>query len=147
MQPVFIQNVGLILKLTYHENQIDYSSHSFYSNNRLWSDYELPLMQLKSWQLGLIIILFYLSIPFIGYGLLGTMVTNKYQIQEARIFVDIYSDKLTAEERSKKLKAIDEREKELKRTQFTLIGLAGIFFITATGLLINRHRIIKGASQ
>lgn len=89
----------------------------------------------------------YLAIPFIGYGLLGTMVTDKYQIEHARIFVDIDSDKMTDEERTEELKRIDEQEKELRLTQYTLIGLAAIFFLTATGLLINRNKIIKNAAQ
>ena len=89
----------------------------------------------------------YLAIPFIGYGLLGTMVTDKYQIEHARIFVDIDSDKMTDEERTEELKRIDEQEKELRLTQYTLIGLAAISFLTATGLLINRNKIIKNAAQ
>ena len=88
-----------------------------------------------------------MAIPFIGYGLLGTMVTDKYQIEHARIFVDIDSDKMTDEERTEELKRIDEQEKELRLTQYTLIGLAAISFLTATGLLINRNKIIKNAAQ
>jgi hypothetical protein len=104
-------------------------------------------MKLRSWQLATIIILLYLAIPFIGYGLLGTMVTDKYQIEHARIFVDIYSDKMTDEEQTEELKRIDEQEKELRLTQYTLIGLAAIFLLTATGLLINSNKIIKKAAQ
>ena len=88
-----------------------------------------------------------MAIPFIGYGLLGTMVNDKYQIEHARIFVDIDSNNMTDEERTEELKRIDEQEKELKLTQYTLIGLAAIFFFTATGLLINRNKIIKNAAQ
>ena len=75
------------------------------------------------------------------------MVTDKYQIEHARIFMDIDSDKMTDEERTEELKRIDEQEKELRLTQYTLIGLAAISFLTATGLLINRNKIIKNAAQ
>ena len=75
------------------------------------------------------------------------MVTDKYQIEHARIFVDINSDKMTDKERTEELKRIDQQEKELRLTQYTLIGLAGISFFTATGLLINRNKIIKNVAQ
>ena len=104
-------------------------------------------MKLRSWQLATIIILLYLAIPLIGYGLLGNMVTDKYQIEHARIFVDIDSDKMTNEERTEELKRIDEQEKKLRLTQYTLIGIAAISFLTATGLLINRNKIIKNAAN
>jgi len=88
-----------------------------------------------------------LAIPVIGYGLLGTMVTDKYQIEHARIFVDMDADEMTDEERTKELEKIDQQEGQLRLTQYTLIGLALICFLTATGLLINRNKIIKNAAQ
>ena len=104
-------------------------------------------MKLKSWQLATIIVLLYLAMPIIGYGLLGTMVTDKYQIEHARIFVDIDADEMIEEERDEELKNIDQQERELRLTQYTLIGLAAISFLTATGLLVNKKKIIKNAAQ
>lgn len=98
-------------------------------------------MKLRSWQLATIIVLLYLAIPVIGYGLLGTMVTDKYQIEHARIFVDINVAKMTEEERAEELKNIDQQERKLRLTQYTLIGLAAISFLMATGLLINRKKM------
>lgn len=89
------------------------------------------------------IILLYVAIPFIGYGLLGTLVTNKYQIDHARVLVDIDTDKMTDEKRMEELKKIDQKERELRRTQYSLIGLAVLSFFTATGLLVNRNKIMK----
>ena len=104
-------------------------------------------MKLKSGCLAAIIALLYLTIPFIGYGLLSTMVADKYQIEHARIFVDIGENEMTAEERAEQLDKIDQQEKELRLAQFMLIGLAALFFTTATGLLINRKKIVKNAAQ
>lgn len=100
-------------------------------------------MKFKSGHLTAIIVLLYLTIPFIGYGLLGTMVTDKHQIEHARIFVDIGEDKMTAEEREEELEKIDQKEKELRMTQYTLIGLAVLFLSSASGLLVNRKKILK----
>jgi hypothetical protein len=89
----------------------------------------------------------YIALPFIGLGLIGTMVTDKYQVEEARIFVKIDADKKTAEETKKDLESIDKFEKELRMQQTGLGGAGIIFFLTATILLIKRKKIIRNAAQ
>jgi hypothetical protein len=95
----------------------------------------------------LIICIMYIALPFIGLGLIGTMVTDKYQVEEARIFVKIDADKKTAEETKKDLESIDKFEKELRMQQTGLGGAGIIFFLTATILLIKRKKIIRNAAQ
>jgi hypothetical protein len=89
----------------------------------------------------------YIALPFIGLGLIGTMVTDKYQVEEARIFVKIDADKKTAEETKKDLESIDKFEKELRMQQAGLGGAGIIFFLTATILLIKRKKVIRNAAQ
>lgn len=60
-------------------------------------------MKLKPGQLATIIVLLYLTIPFIGYRLVITMVTDKYQIEYKRIFVEIGEEEITAKEKQKEL--------------------------------------------
>ena len=98
-------------------------------------------MKLKPGLLATMIVLLYLTIPLIGYALLGTMMTDKYQIEQERLFVEI-KEEMTAKEKQEELQKIYHEEKELRLTQFTLIGLGVMFFSTATGLLLKRNKII-----
>jgi prephenate dehydrogenase len=85
----------------------------------------------------------YIAIPFIGLGLIGTMITDKYQVEHARIFVEIDANKKTDEQTKKDLKSIDKFEKELILQQAALIVTGIIFFLTATLLLLLRNKIIR----
>ncbi|WP_310993126.1 hypothetical protein [Aequorivita marina] len=94
----------------------------------------------------IIVSILFLLIPLSGVGLLGTMVTDKYQVEHARIFLDIDSKKLTEKEIQKKSKEIDNLEKSVKsvnRQQILMFGIATIGLISGITLLRNKKRIIK----
>ncbi|MCG8839023.1 hypothetical protein G1K37_11765 [Tenacibaculum dicentrarchi] len=87
--------------------------------------------------------LLFLLIPLSGIGLLGTMVTDKYQVEYARIFLEIDSKKLTEKEIQEQNKEIDSLEKSVNRQQILMIGIATIGLISGITLLKNKNRIIK----
>ena len=91
----------------------------------------------------IIVSILFLLIPLSGVGLLGTMVTDKYQVEHARIFLDIDSKKLTEKEIQKKSKEIDNLEKSVNRQQILMFGIATIGLISGITLLRNKKRIIK----
>jgi len=91
----------------------------------------------------IIVGLLFLLIPLSGIGLLGTMVTDKYQVEHARTFLEIDSKKLTEKEIREQTKEIDNLEKSVKRQQILMIGIATIGFISGISLLRHKKRIIK----
>lgn len=82
-------------------------------------------------------------IPLSGIGLLGTMVTDKYQVEHARTFLEIDSKKLTEKEILERTNEIDNLEKSVNRQQILMIGIATIGLISGITLLKNKNRIIK----
>ncbi len=96
--------------------------------------------KLKKILLWVTVTVFYLLTPLCIMGVLGTGVSLKYEVDQARIFVEI-NDKTTIAEKEQAQKEIDKQERELKRTlYFWNIGLFA-FPISATTLLIFRKRL------
>ena len=91
----------------------------------------------------IIVGLLFLLIPLSGIGLLGTMITDKYQVNHARTFLEIDSKKLTEKEIQNKTKEIDSLEKSVNRQQILMFGIATIGLISGISLLKNKKRIIK----
>ena len=85
----------------------------------------------------------FLLIPLSGIGLLGTMITDKYQVNHARTFLEIDSKKLTEKEIQEKTKAIDSLEKSVNRQQILMFGIATIGLISGITLLRSKKIIIK----
>lgn len=84
-----------------------------------------------------------LLIPLCGIGLLGTAVTEKYQIEHGRMFVEMDADEQPIEKTNNEFKKIDELENEVRLTQvvLTLITLASLISIIL--LILKRKQIIK----
>ena len=91
----------------------------------------------------IIVGLLFLLIPLSGIGLLGTMITDKYQVNHARTFLEIDSKKLTEKEIQNKTKEIVSLEKSVNRQQILMFGIATIGLISGISLLKNKKRIIK----
>jgi hypothetical protein len=67
---------------------------------------------------------------------------HKYQVEHSYIFVE--SDRfLSDKEKELELEKLDKKDKEYKTIAAAFWGASIISFITATGLLINRKKIIK----
>ncbi len=82
-------------------------------------------------------------IPLTVMGYLGTMVSDKYEVEHARIFVEIDSDKYTENEKQEILNEIDQLE-NLLRNQRLFILIVGICaFLGISYLLIKRQKLIK----
>ena len=91
----------------------------------------------------IIVFLLYLVIPVLGVAFISTMVTDKYQVQDAKLFVKMDAKKQSVEKTNEQLKEINEIENEVKLTQKGILIMGMIIFITATGMIIKRKLIIK----
>src|SRR5688572_30429676 len=96
---------------------------------------------MKGWLLYFIIVLFYLFTPVCGLAVAGTMVSLKYEVDEARIFNEINRNR-TEEEKIKRNYEITRHEHHLN----TVCNLWTFGFafcpITATALLIFRKKLV-----
>jgi hypothetical protein len=98
---------------------------------------------MKKFLLYTLITILYALIPLMAFAYLGTMVTEKYQIEEARIFVAIDSKKQSEEQTKHELAEIDKLETQINLTQ-SLIGIGVLLFlVTATILTTKRKNILK----
>jgi len=84
-----------------------------------------------------------LLIPLCGMGLLGTAVTEKYQIEHGRMFVEMDADKQPIEKTNNELKEIDKLENEVHLTQTVLISIIFTSLISIIILTLKRKKIIK----
>ena len=76
-------------------------------------------------------------------GLLGTAVTEKYQIEHGRMFVEMDADKQPIEKTNKELKEIEKLENEVHLTQTVLISIIFTSLISIIILTLKRKKIIK----
>ncbi len=98
--------------------------------------------KLKKMVLYIGVTILYLLTPLCIMGVLGTSVSLKYEVEHARIFVDI-NEKTTVAQKKEVQRDIEQHEKELKRTlYFWAIGFF-TFPISATILLIFRKRLAE----
>lgn len=98
---------------------------------------------MKAYLFYILIIFLIILIPLCGLGLLGTAVTEKYQIEHGRMFIEMDADEQPIEKTNNKLKEIDEIERELRLTQTALISLAFTSVICIIILTLKRKIIIK----
>ncbi|KAB1160479.1 hypothetical protein F7018_00970 [Tenacibaculum aiptasiae] len=91
----------------------------------------------------IIVGLLFLLIPLSGIGILGTMITDKYQIQHARTFLEIDSNKLSEIEIREKSKAIGNLEKTIKQKQLLMFGIATIGLVSGISLLRNKNSLLN----
>ena len=85
----------------------------------------------------------FLLIPLSGIGLLGTMATDKYQVNHARTFLELDSKKLTKNEIRERNIEIDNLEKNVNQQQVLMFGIASIGMFSGIILLRNKRRIVK----
>lgn len=76
-------------------------------------------------------------------GTLGTMVSSKYEVDENYWLID-GNDNLTADQKQKKIKELDNKGKQLKIQTYTFAFFAFVTFVTASGLIIKRKKILSG---
>ncbi len=94
----------------------------------------------------ILIVVLIILIPFCGIGLLGTMVTEKYQIEHPRMFVEMDEDIQPYELTKQELDKIDKLEKEVHLTQSILVGVVLTAFFSILVLFLQRKKIIKANS-
>ncbi|MBE7646716.1 hypothetical protein F7644_12075 [Tenacibaculum finnmarkense genomovar ulcerans] len=76
-------------------------------------------------------------------GLLGTALTEKYQIEHGRMFVEMDADEQPIEKTNNELKEIDKLENEVHLTQMVLISIVFTSLISIIILTLKRKIIIK----
>lgn len=72
---------------------------------------------------------------------LGTMVSKKYEVDESYWHID-GNKKLSEEQKRQEVENLDEKGKQLDYKTYALTFLALTTFITATGLIIKRKKIL-----
>jgi hypothetical protein len=93
-----------------------------------------------------LVIILYILTPICFLASAGTMVSLKYEVDEAHTFVDMKRE-LTDTEKMQRHTKIDEREKSLNLLLiFWASGLV-LFPLTATGLLIFKKRLLVEPSS
>ena|SRR5690606_29376242 len=91
----------------------------------------------------IILIVCIILVPLCAIGFLGTMITDKYQVDHARTFVEIDSDRLTDTEKKNKLTEIDKLENSIRKQQIFVFALGIGACIGTSYLLIKRKQLIK----
>ena len=97
---------------------------------------------MKSYIFYILISVLILLIPFCEMFYLDTMVTEKYQIEHGRTFVEMDKDKKTHEQTQNELNKIDKLEREVHLSQNILTGVSLIALISVIVLLLKRKTII-----
>jgi len=72
---------------------------------------------------------------------LGTMVSKKYEIDESYWRIDGNS-RLTAEQKAEKISSLDRKGRLIEYKAYTFAFFSFVTFVTATGLLIKRNKIV-----
>jgi hypothetical protein len=98
---------------------------------------------MKAYLFYILISFLVLLIPLCLVGLLGTAITEKYQIEHGRMFLEMDADEQTFETTNEELKKIDELEDEVRLTQTILISLAFTSLISIIILIVKRKNTIK----
>jgi hypothetical protein len=88
-----------------------------------------------------LIIIFYLLTPVCIMAALGTMVSKKYEIDESYWRVEA-NPHLTSEQRRQQTNTLYKEGKRMEYKAYAFAFIAFATFVTATGLLIKRHKLI-----
>ena len=98
---------------------------------------------MKAYLFYILISFLILLIPLCGIGLLGTAVTEKYQIEHGRMFVEMDAEEQPIEKINNELKEIDKLENEVHLTQTVLFSIVFTSLISIIILTLKRKKIIK----
>ena len=71
------------------------------------------------------------------------MITDEYQVDHAKTFVEIDSNRLTKTEKEAKLKDIEKLENSIQKQQFFIFALGLSACFGASYLLIKRKKLTK----
>jgi len=91
----------------------------------------------------IILIVCIILVPLCAIGFLGTMITDKYQVDHARTFVEIDSGRLTETKKQQKLTEINDLEKSVRKQQIFVFALGIGACVGTSYLLIKRKKLIK----
>ena len=81
--------------------------------------------------------------PVCVMGTLGTMVSLKYEVDESYWSID-GNDNLTADQKKEAINKLDNKGRQLKIQGYAFAFFAFATFVTATGLIIKRKKILGG---
>ncbi len=87
------------------------------------------------------IIFLYLLTMVCVMGMLGAMVSSKFEVDENYWRID-GNEKLTANQKKEEIDKLDRKGRHLQIQACSFAVLAVVSFITATGLLIKRKKIL-----
>ena len=90
----------------------------------------------------LIAVLLFLLPPICGLGIINTMVSEKYEVRDARLNLET-DDSKSEQQKNKEYKEIEELEKSIKNQQTGALTTGIAAFLIATVMLIKRNKIIK----
>jgi hypothetical protein len=109
--------------------------------NRFYFLLNLQRNDLKKTVLFTIVAILYILTPVCVLGALGTMVSKKYEVDESYWKINS-NNLLSAEQKAEQVKRLDRKGREMQFKAWALGFLAFVTFVTATGLLIKRNRIV-----
>jgi hypothetical protein len=72
---------------------------------------------------------------------LGTMVSKKYEVDESYWKID-GSNNLTSKQKAEQINSLDRKGRQLEYKAYAFAFFSFITFVSATGLLIKRNRIV-----
>lgn len=85
----------------------------------------------------------YLLTPFLIMAALGTMVSLKYEVDHGYFEVET-NKKMTDKQKEIEFIELDKKDKELHTQYYFLVAGGILTFVTATGLIIKRNKILGG---
>ena len=89
------------------------------------------------------IVFLYLLTPFLIMAALGTMVSLKYEVDHGYFAVET-NKKLTDKQKQIEFTELDKKGKELQTQYYFLVAGGILTFVSATGLIIKRNKILGG---
>ena len=89
------------------------------------------------------IVFLYLLTPFLIIIVLGTMISLKYEVDHGYFAVET-NKKLTDKQKQIEFTKLDKKGKELQTQYYLLIAGGILTFVTASGLIIKRNKILGG---
>ena len=98
---------------------------------------------MKKTFLYLTIIVLYILTPVCIMGVLGTMVSSKYEVDESYWRLD-GNNNLSTEQKQKKINELDNKGRQLKIQSYIFASIAFVTFVIASGLIIKRKKILGG---
>ena len=88
-----------------------------------------------------IVVILYLLTAICIMNALGTMVSKKYEVDESYWRIN-GSNNLTSEQKEDQVSNLDRKGRQLEYKAYTFAFFSFIAFVSATGLLIKRNKIV-----